>query len=263
MTVNPHTPAIVAVFLRQALAGGTLGVPELEAKARAAGLLSEGQRISHAKVFKRAKKALGIRSVRNGFGASGEWLWVLDKLDVPPIADGASASRVPLNWIEGVAALHHRRHPTAPMAPVSGGLQQFPDRRRKLGRARRDVRLGYSRLIRLPQHSPPRPPWQRRTPVGHQRRQTRRAISRLGRYRTRGGPIAARLSPSAAGCGECHVTLERASLPLGRMILGRHHAIGVLSRNVVTQGEPSMRSTHKGADSLAGVTDQDSAVGEP
>jgi hypothetical protein len=47
------------------------------------------------------------------------------------------------------------------------------------------------------------------------------------------------------------------------MILGRHHAIGVLSRNVVTQGEPPMRSTYKGADSLAGVTDQDSAVGEP
>jgi hypothetical protein len=41
----------VAAFLRDTLAVDALGVLELEARARAAGLLGERQRISHAKVF--------------------------------------------------------------------------------------------------------------------------------------------------------------------------------------------------------------------
>src|SRR6202047_3367876 len=69
---------LVIEFLGDALALGALGVPELEARARAAGLLGEGQRITHAKVFKRTKKFLGIKSVRNGFGDGGEWLWRLE-----------------------------------------------------------------------------------------------------------------------------------------------------------------------------------------
>jgi hypothetical protein len=107
---RPDPAGVAAQFLRKELDRGPVVLSNLEAVARTEGLLGEGQRITHAKQFTRAKKALGIRSVRNGFGASGEWLWVLDKPDVP-IADAASASRVPLNWIEGVAALHHRRHP--------------------------------------------------------------------------------------------------------------------------------------------------------
>jgi hypothetical protein len=63
---------VAAEFLRDVLAGGPLGVPKLEAMARTAGLLGEGQRITHAKVFKKAKKSLGIRSVRNGFGDAGD-----------------------------------------------------------------------------------------------------------------------------------------------------------------------------------------------
>ena len=53
--------AVVAEFLRNVLASDALGVPKLEARARAAGLLGEGQRITHAKVFKRTKKFLGIK----------------------------------------------------------------------------------------------------------------------------------------------------------------------------------------------------------
>jgi hypothetical protein len=49
---------LVAEFLRDALAVDALGAPELEARARAAGLLSEHQRITHPKVFKSAKKFL-------------------------------------------------------------------------------------------------------------------------------------------------------------------------------------------------------------
>ena len=56
MTDRPQAAGLVAEFLRDALAGGALGVPKLEVMARAAGLLSEGQCITHAKAFKTAEK---------------------------------------------------------------------------------------------------------------------------------------------------------------------------------------------------------------
>jgi hypothetical protein len=141
MTNRPHA-GIVTEFLRNALAGGALGVPKLEAMARAAGLLGEDQRITHAKAFKQVKKALGIRSVRNGFGSGGEWVWVLDQQPAQTQLDGAEQpvaealaleihveaakevsakvgvdvaageSRVPARWTMGVAALERRRPPT-------------------------------------------------------------------------------------------------------------------------------------------------------
>jgi hypothetical protein len=64
-----RSEVLVTEFLRDALAVGALGVPELEARARATGLLGEGQSITHTKAFKRAKKFLRIRSLRAGFGA--------------------------------------------------------------------------------------------------------------------------------------------------------------------------------------------------
>lgn len=133
---------IVTEFLRNALAGGALGVPILEATSRAAGLLGEGQRITDAKVFKLAKKSLGIRSVRSGFGSGGGWAWVLDQqssqtptksADLPvtetvvseshvEVAKEVSAkagvnvtageSRFPVGWTMGVAALERRSPPT-------------------------------------------------------------------------------------------------------------------------------------------------------
>lgn len=78
--------AVVAEFLRNVLASDALGGPKLEARARAAGLLGEGQRITHAKVFKRTKKFLGIKSVRNGFGDGGEWLWRLERRPASPVS---------------------------------------------------------------------------------------------------------------------------------------------------------------------------------
>jgi hypothetical protein len=142
MTSRPHA-GIVTEFLRNALAGGALGVPQLEAMARAAGLLSEGQHITHAKVFKQAKKSLGIRSVRIGFGVGGGWAWQLDNHPAQPntkaaglldgsapvaaaahseakmevsaeddLAGAVAASRVPVGWIVGVAALERRSPPT-------------------------------------------------------------------------------------------------------------------------------------------------------
>jgi len=141
MTSGPRA-GIVTEFLLNVLAGGSIGVPKLEALARSSGLLSEGQRITHAKVFKQAKKSLGIRSVRDGFGSGGAWTWVLDQqssqtptkiADLPATQataketrvdaekevwakDGidiaSGISRVPIGWIVGVEALERRSPPT-------------------------------------------------------------------------------------------------------------------------------------------------------
>jgi hypothetical protein len=66
MTRRPYSAGSAAAFLEDVLAGGGLGVHDLEARARAVGLLGEHQRISRAKMFISAKKALGISSVRIG-----------------------------------------------------------------------------------------------------------------------------------------------------------------------------------------------------
>jgi hypothetical protein len=59
MSGRPNLVGIVAEFLRKALGSGPLVVSDLEAMARAAGLLADGQLITHAKLFKQAKKSLG------------------------------------------------------------------------------------------------------------------------------------------------------------------------------------------------------------
>ena len=137
MTGRGQREGVVAEFLRDVLAGRALGVPKLEAMARTAGLLGEGQRITHAKVFKKAKKSLGIRSVRNGFGDAGEWLWRLERQPASPVSKPLAqpplsiedtyaealeevpadvrARRIPSSWIDGVARLdHHRPHTDIP-----------------------------------------------------------------------------------------------------------------------------------------------------
>ena len=125
-------------FLQRSLVGGAIGVPELEVKARAAGLLRERQQIQHAKAFKKAKKALGIRSIRNGFGRGGKWAWVMlpqaaiesgsvanshpgtkeqPSIDDTKLADGPPAlseSRgIVQQWIEGVQRLDYVQCPAA------------------------------------------------------------------------------------------------------------------------------------------------------
>jgi hypothetical protein len=109
----------VTAFLRNSLAEAAQDVLKLEVMARTEGLLSERQRITHAKAFKRAKHSLGIKSVRAGFGPNGGWRWEL-LCD----CDGASAAspitrqpvcakrRVPSTWVEEVARLDYYRAPT-------------------------------------------------------------------------------------------------------------------------------------------------------
>ena len=105
---------MVTEFLRDALAGDDVGVPTLEDMARTAGLLGERQSITHSKVFKRAKKSLGIRSQRTGFGVRSQWFWQLPPRSEVPIKTEVETSRerrVPSEWVEGVARLDPDRPP--------------------------------------------------------------------------------------------------------------------------------------------------------
>ena len=129
----------VTDFLRASLSNGALAVPDLEAKARVAGLLGQRQQIRHAKAFKKAKKSLGIRSVRNGFGRGGKWTWLLPIRSTPlkteptfsPDATPSEEARldvaveileriptelqgrgIPLRWVKGLVHLDHHRPPT-------------------------------------------------------------------------------------------------------------------------------------------------------
>jgi hypothetical protein len=72
-----RSSAPILNFLQRALVDGPVRVPELEIKARTAGLLGERQQIQHAKAFTKAKKALGIQSIRDGFGRGGKWAWLM------------------------------------------------------------------------------------------------------------------------------------------------------------------------------------------
>jgi hypothetical protein len=88
------TSASITDFLNHALVDGAVDVAGLEAKARVAGLLGERQKIQHAKAFKKAKKALGIQSIRNGFGSGGQWAWSMPLQAVqiePRLSDSAGA----------------------------------------------------------------------------------------------------------------------------------------------------------------------------
>jgi hypothetical protein len=125
-------------FLRNSLANGGLTVAELEARAYAVGLLSERQRIQHSKPFKRAKKLLGIKSIRGGFGRGGNWAWYMPPQATPKIgsANGSNldteehhsvrdaeltdkrataleSSCVVQRWLEGVQRFDYMRSPPA------------------------------------------------------------------------------------------------------------------------------------------------------
>jgi hypothetical protein len=111
-----RSEVLVTEFLRDALAVDALGVPELEARARAIGLLGERQSITHIRVFKRAKKSLGIRSLRAGFGARSQWRWQLPRQSDGSLKTDSGTARerrgpIPIDWVQGVAYLDPDRPP--------------------------------------------------------------------------------------------------------------------------------------------------------
>jgi len=84
MTTHRPTAKTVAEFLQQSLADGAIDVSELEAMARGAGLLGKRQKIQHSKTLKMAKKSLGIRSIRDGFGSKGKLAWFCRRSRLSP-----------------------------------------------------------------------------------------------------------------------------------------------------------------------------------
>jgi hypothetical protein len=111
-----RSEVLVTKFLRDELAVDALGVPELEARARATGLLGQRQSITHIKVFKRAKKSLGIRSLRAGFGARAQWRWQLPRQSEGSLKTDSGTARerrgtIPVDWVQGVACLDSDRPP--------------------------------------------------------------------------------------------------------------------------------------------------------
>ena len=87
---------------------GAVAVADLEVRALAAGLLSDRQKITDAKAFKRAKKALGIKSHRVGFGPGAVWFWALPTKPETKVIETAAglASNTPAPV---VYAEHHSR----------------------------------------------------------------------------------------------------------------------------------------------------------
>jgi hypothetical protein len=81
------TTSLVSGFLELALADGPVEVTDIETKARAACLLGPTQKITDAKLFKRSKTLLCIRSVRVGFGGAGRWCWELPMRAASPVSE--------------------------------------------------------------------------------------------------------------------------------------------------------------------------------
>ena len=129
----------VVRFLRVALADRRRSVNELEASARAAGLLKERQNIANVRAFREAKSSLAVRSVRAGFGASGLWLWELPRESQGSAKAGRQTTPrrlIPSYWVEGVARLRPDRPPNdVPRHRWAQFVQDFPEPLRKLGRA--------------------------------------------------------------------------------------------------------------------------------
>jgi hypothetical protein len=184
LMINSHTlvsrdkRAAVAAFLLETLAGGEVEVAVIESRARAAGLLSERQKIEHAKLFKEAKRMLGIRSRRIGFGRDGRWVWrletsrevTLENPDAPTRSDSCTGpadvvdhsrpkpatytsdrnstepGRIPSEWRDGFTILEIRPAPRD--VPVPKWNQIVNDCRRFLSSpwAARAYKLGWSTL---------------------------------------------------------------------------------------------------------------------
>lgn len=118
--------AAVVSFLEVALAGGPVAVAYLEARARTAGLLGDRQKITDAKIFKAAKKKVGIVSRRDGFGRSGEWFWELvasARVNSVEIAVNSEPAPASVTYADHTRPEHHHpgdQNPTTGLVSASG-----------------------------------------------------------------------------------------------------------------------------------------------
>jgi putative DNA primase/helicase len=72
-TADPSSTEEAVEFFRGLLACGEVPVDDIEAEARAAGLLGAGQRIGHNKALRRGRERLGVISRREGFGPGAKY----------------------------------------------------------------------------------------------------------------------------------------------------------------------------------------------
>jgi len=152
-SVSGQRAEVVAAFVQAALADGALPVAELEVKARVAGLLHERQSITDAKVFKRVKKNLGVRSLRDGFGRGGEWFWSLPTQPNTSVANTVAklASNTPTPVVYGVDRSRPERHASVAPSPPSR-LENTPTATTPTRRVPPDWEMGVKRLHHQRQH---------------------------------------------------------------------------------------------------------------
>jgi two-component system nitrate/nitrite response regulator NarL len=90
--MSGHGEAVIKhdakIFLQGILADGPKSVAHLEAEARVAGLLGEGQRLSYNKVIRTAADGLGVMRKREGFGPGAAYHWYLPDSARVPLSAG-------------------------------------------------------------------------------------------------------------------------------------------------------------------------------
>jgi putative DNA primase/helicase len=115
----------VAEFLTEVLATGPVDVPEVERRARLAGLLGETKRIRENKAFRAARNHLGVQFKHEGFGAGSRYVLSLPGTSCAPkkpmgarSGEGAHMENPGAHdGIEGLAP------PSPPAATETGRLQ--------------------------------------------------------------------------------------------------------------------------------------------
>jgi hypothetical protein len=73
-------------FLREILAKGRMAVPDIEAEARAEGMLGATKEIRNSKPFRKACEAIGVIHIREGFGPGAVYYWSLPITSPPPMS---------------------------------------------------------------------------------------------------------------------------------------------------------------------------------
>jgi hypothetical protein len=97
------------IFLQEVLAEGPMSVADLEAEARAAGLLGERQRLSYNKAIRTAADRMGVVRKREGFGRGAAYHWSLpDASSVPSAAMLAHACPNSKEVTHGTHGKHDR-----------------------------------------------------------------------------------------------------------------------------------------------------------
>jgi hypothetical protein len=115
----------VAEFLTEILADGPVDVPEVERRARLAGLLGDTKRIRENKAFRAARNHLGVQFKHEGFGAGSRYVLSLPGTSCAPKKPMGAHSREGAHMespgahdgIEGLAP------PSPPAVTEAGRLQ--------------------------------------------------------------------------------------------------------------------------------------------